>query len=57
MRPVCPLCQKYISEWAVATGKTETINEAEVHKSCVAFQKEVKCQKTSFFTPETGKST
>lgn len=35
MQNVCPLCERRVSEWQMACGKTVIINGAVTHKSCL----------------------
>ena len=34
MTNVCPLCKHRVSEWMMASGKTEEVGNEIVHKSC-----------------------
>lgn len=31
----CPICKKRVSDWMMATGKTEVIGSFVVHKPCL----------------------
>lgn len=35
MKSECPLCNKWVSEWEILTGKTVIIEGKIVHVSCV----------------------
>lgn len=34
-RIVCPVCQMFVSDWQVCTGKTIKINQLTIHNSCL----------------------